>query len=422
MNIFSTITLLAVLLLSSRTTDGQDVGSEICNCSPSSYEFQLDFSLVCPPVNITIGNAIEATSCLVSPFGNLNANNDLVPVAVENIDILELGQNLRVLSQTKIDDRLVDGDIFTYQSAFATPEDVTSVEEVVRAVQVNMVGINSAGDRVIGVFIVTFTNGCGSYPVFEKGQSAGWTKFIDFGQASPELCAAASVSTTPSPTKSPVMTPTNSPTAKITPSPTKSPVMTPTNSPTAKITPSPTNATPAPVSKITPSPTNATPAPVSTVVTFDPTDSPTREQTQTDDPTAPPFVETKAPTETPTDAPTKAPTKFPSESPTKPRTKAPTTAPNAETNSPSTKVTISDSEVAANPTNDSSVVTESPNDLPVLLPEDIDFIGFMSMSMSTSMSMEMNHIFAEHLHNRELRMWKALRGVTAERSQQAFQD
>lgn len=178
MNIISTISLLASLLVSLRITNGQDIGSEICSCSPSSYEFKLDFSLVCPPVNITEGNAVQATSCLVSPFGNQDVP-DLVPVTVENIDILELGQSLRVIAQTKIDDELVDGDTFMYQSAFATPEDVDGLtEQVVRALQVNMVGINSSGDRIISVYIVTFTNGCGSYPVFESGQSAAWTRFV----------------------------------------------------------------------------------------------------------------------------------------------------------------------------------------------------------------------------------------------------
>mmetsp|Transcript_8567 Transcript_8567/g.18703 ORF Transcript_8567/g.18703 Transcript_8567/m.18703 type:complete len:316 (+) Transcript_8567:141-1088(+) len=216
MNIISTISLLAALLVSLRITNGQDIGSEICSCSPSSYQFKLDFSLVCPPVNITESNAVQATYCLASPFGNQGVQ-DLVPVAIENIDILELGQSLRVIAQTKIDDELVDGDTFIYQSAFATPEDVDELtEQVVRALQVNMVGINSGGDRIISVFIVTFTNGCGSYPVFESGQSAGWTRFLDFGPASPELCAAAPRSVeTEAPTQAPEPK-TNNPTTKAT--------------------------------------------------------------------------------------------------------------------------------------------------------------------------------------------------------------
>ena len=169
--------LLATLLVSSLIANGQEIGTEICSCSPGIYEFKLDFGLTCPPVNITIGSAVEATSCLTSPFGNPNVDN-LVPVSVESIDVLELGQNLRVVAQTNIKGELIDGDSFTYSAFSANPDSITTPEEVPRALQLNMVGINSESEKIISVFIITFTNGCGSYPVFEEGQSAGWTRFV----------------------------------------------------------------------------------------------------------------------------------------------------------------------------------------------------------------------------------------------------
>ena len=169
--------LVVALLASSLVANGQEIGTELCACSPRSFEFQLDFSLTCPPINITIGNAVEATSCLVSPFGNQNVD-DLVPVSVENIDVLELGQNLRVVSQTDIDQVFNDGDTFMYTSIVADPQSIEAAGDVPRALQLNIVGINSQGDKIINVFIVTFTNGCGSYPVFEEGQSAGWARFV----------------------------------------------------------------------------------------------------------------------------------------------------------------------------------------------------------------------------------------------------
>ena len=176
MNKFLSISL-AALLASSLIANGQEIGTELCSCSPNSYEFKLDFGLTCPPVNITIGNAVQATSCLVSPFGNLNVDN-LVPVSVENIDILETGQSLRVLAKTNIKGELIDGDSFTYTSITADPNSITTAEEIPQALQLNMVGINSEGEKIINVFIITFTNGCNSYPVFQEGQSAGWTQFV----------------------------------------------------------------------------------------------------------------------------------------------------------------------------------------------------------------------------------------------------
>ena len=168
---------LAVLVTSFVIANGQEIGTDICACSPRSYEFTLDFSLTCPPVNITIGDSIVATSCIVSPFGNPSVE-DLVPVSVEDIDILELGQNLRVVAQTDINGILVDGDKFTYTSVVADPENIMDPEQTPRALQINTVGINAQGDRIINVFIVTFTNDCGSYPLFHEGQSAGWTRFV----------------------------------------------------------------------------------------------------------------------------------------------------------------------------------------------------------------------------------------------------
>ena len=165
------------LLASIGLVTGQEIGTEICACSPRSYEFTLDFNLTCPPVNIAVGDAVDDTSCLISPFGALDVE-DLVPVSVDSIDVLELGQNLRVIAQTDIDQTFSDGDSFTYTSVVADPSSIETVEQVPRALQINIVGNNQHGDRIINVFIVTFTNDCDKYPVFEEGQSAGWAKFV----------------------------------------------------------------------------------------------------------------------------------------------------------------------------------------------------------------------------------------------------
>lgn len=171
------ISILAVLLGSFVLANGQEIGTEICSCGPKTFEITLDFSLTCPPVNITLGDGVDATSCLISPFGEPDVES-LVPIAVESIDILELGQNLRVTAQTNIGTRLLDGDTFTYTSVVADPDSITTVTEVPRALQLNIVGINADGNSIINVFIVTFTNDCGSYPVFQEGQSAGWARFV----------------------------------------------------------------------------------------------------------------------------------------------------------------------------------------------------------------------------------------------------
>ena len=59
-----------------------EVGDDLCGCSPGTYEFTFDFSLTCPPVNITRNDGIDTTFCQISPFGSAGDNiTDLVPVS-----------------------------------------------------------------------------------------------------------------------------------------------------------------------------------------------------------------------------------------------------------------------------------------------------------------------------------------------------
>lgn len=80
---------------------GQEIGRDVCACSPGTYEFKLDSSLLCPPLNVTVVDAIEGTSCLNSPFG-IPVADDLVPVLVRTIDVLEIGEDLRVWYRNRL--------------------------------------------------------------------------------------------------------------------------------------------------------------------------------------------------------------------------------------------------------------------------------------------------------------------------------
>jgi hypothetical protein len=187
---FATLFLFSLVSRGQEIDLGPEIGTELCSCSPSTYEFTLDFDLSCPPVNITIGNAVEATSCLTSPFGDPDIT-DLVPVAVTRINILEMGQELMVVSQTDIDEELLDADTVTYSSIAADPNSITNAKDVPRAIQINLEGKNKLGQKIINVFIITFTNGCGSYPAFEEGQSAGWMRFVSTAVVVVAVAAAA---------------------------------------------------------------------------------------------------------------------------------------------------------------------------------------------------------------------------------------
>jgi hypothetical protein len=58
------------------------ISAQDCACSPGSYKFTFDFSLTCPPVNITRNGGVETSYCQISEYGGPGDNiTDLVPVS-----------------------------------------------------------------------------------------------------------------------------------------------------------------------------------------------------------------------------------------------------------------------------------------------------------------------------------------------------
>jgi hypothetical protein len=163
------------------------IGKDLCACSPSIYEFTLDFDRSCPPANLTGIDTVDNTSCVITAFGDPNVT-DLVPVSVQSIDILELGQGLRVLIQEKINANLSNGDSFVYTSLSAFPEEIKEPDEVPRAIQINIVGMNQFNESLINVYLITFTNACDDFPLLLEGQSAGWTVFSRLNPPLREIC------------------------------------------------------------------------------------------------------------------------------------------------------------------------------------------------------------------------------------------
>jgi hypothetical protein len=168
----SLLNTLLVLLSISIGGSAQTLGQDICACSPGSYEITFDFSLVCPPTNVTIGDGIEDTSCLSTPFG-APASANLVPVSVESIVILETGGNAQVIFQDEVFGPFVDGDTFTYKTNF-----IAGAMDVPKGIQFNTNALNQAGQSILNILSITYTNDCNIYPVIDANQSAGWFVFV----------------------------------------------------------------------------------------------------------------------------------------------------------------------------------------------------------------------------------------------------
>lgn len=266
--------------------------NDVCGCSPSTYTFILDFSLSCPPTNITTGSGVASVSCLINPFGA--PTNKLAPVVIDSVNILELDQVNNVLAEERIDGDLVDGDSFSYASIINNPEGITSIRQIPKALQLNLHGKNEDGVMLMNVFIVTFSNECGVFPVIQQGESAGWVIFNRMSEPIPWFCPtltpwseAPTEKPAQQPSKQPIHEPTQRQTLSPTPRPTndrtQQPTRQPTYNPTQRITPSPTPHTNKPTRRRTPQPSrrpsfNGPPQRSSDKPTVKPTGEPTRKQ------------------------------------------------------------------------------------------------------------------------------------------------
>jgi hypothetical protein len=168
----SPLNTLLVLLSLSIGGSAQTLGQDVCACSPGTYEITFDFSLSCPPTNVTRGDGIEDIACLISAFGS-PSTTDLVPVSVESIDILEGGVNLEVIHQDEVMGPFVNGDTFTYTTKF-----IEGAMDVPKGIQFNTHALNQAGENILNVLNIVYTQDCNIYPVIDANQSAGWFLFV----------------------------------------------------------------------------------------------------------------------------------------------------------------------------------------------------------------------------------------------------
>lgn len=171
-SIYTHLLLLSLAFGASSQTLGQDV----CVCSPGAYELTLDFSLVCPPTDISVSDpGIRDTSCLISQFGSPGAT-DLVPASVDRIDILEIREDATLILRNEINGPFSDGDTITYTT---NPIDTTaSIADIPFGIQINTHAFNAAGEPLLNVLSIEYTNECDVYPVIREDQTAGWLRFV----------------------------------------------------------------------------------------------------------------------------------------------------------------------------------------------------------------------------------------------------
>jgi len=149
------------------------VGMDICACQSGSYNIVLDFDLECDDSDIE-GSGISESACTVEPP---NVDDPFV-VEASNILISELDQTLQPVKETNLTGTYLDGDMVTYDSIIADdPSSLTPVS-IPRGLQVSVTGVNADGTTLTNVWVILFTNDCGTYPVIESEMQIGWTLFV----------------------------------------------------------------------------------------------------------------------------------------------------------------------------------------------------------------------------------------------------
>ena len=106
--------LLAVtLFLAFSLSNAQVPIVDTCTCSPTDFAFRLNFTATCDESDVIPSDAIQRVRCIVSDPVFQPVEPDVATV-ITQIDILEFGRNLTLLSSTTYRGPYDDGDTFDF--------------------------------------------------------------------------------------------------------------------------------------------------------------------------------------------------------------------------------------------------------------------------------------------------------------------
>ena len=149
---------------------------DICSCSPTSFQFTLDFSKTCDDDTLADNAGIDATLCEL--MGGEIAT-------VTSIQFLEFDTsgNLVVIKQddTLFDVSLSDGESFDFASISADLDASASLADqldlVPGGVQLTLRGVAADGTNVMNRYTWIYTNSCEDIPI-ESGDEISWVSIV----------------------------------------------------------------------------------------------------------------------------------------------------------------------------------------------------------------------------------------------------
>jgi hypothetical protein len=169
---FSAMSILFVMATAT-IAHAQTLGKDLCACTPAAYLFQINASSPCDAKNIQIGKGITDINCVTNPPFKGNPS-DLV---FTSVSFLELDQNLQLLTQHNTNKNLRNGDMVEFASYTSNPGKVTTTS-VPSSIEIALMAQDLSGTKYLTDWIVYFSNSCTDYPVFQVGNTIGWTLFV----------------------------------------------------------------------------------------------------------------------------------------------------------------------------------------------------------------------------------------------------
>jgi hypothetical protein len=143
----------------------------LCACTPSVYQFRLNFTLTCDDTSFALSQSITDIQCTTTPDVLL----DTTTAEAYNIQFVELDQNRLVLKTTTVGTPQGNGAIVTYESYISAPE--PGDERVPGSLQVGITARDATTSTVFQQWVLQYSNSCdgATYPVVSEGQQIGWT-------------------------------------------------------------------------------------------------------------------------------------------------------------------------------------------------------------------------------------------------------
>ena len=149
----------------------------LCACTPSVYQFRLNFNLTCDDTSFALSQSITDIQCTTTPDVLLSTTTG----DAYNIQFVELDQNRLVLKTTTIDTPQGNGAIVTYESYISAPD--PGDERVPGSLQVGITARDATTSTVFQQWVLQYSNSCdgATYPVVSAGQQIGWTIVVRSG-------------------------------------------------------------------------------------------------------------------------------------------------------------------------------------------------------------------------------------------------